>query len=90
MCPTTAWFTPSICARRDFHDGTPVNARRGFTFERQTNPEHPYHDTGEFRTPSSPSEHKTIEVVDDLTVRITLNETFARSSPTSPCTPPPS
>jgi peptide/nickel transport system substrate-binding protein len=62
-----------------FHDGTPVDAEAvKFTFERQSDPEHPYHDTGQF-----PYAEFTlgmiadIEVVDDLTLRLTLTETFA-------------
>lgn len=63
----------------NFHDGTPVNAEAvKFTFERQTDPEHPYHDTGEFPYAEfTLGNISTIEVVDDLTVRLTLNETFA-------------
>jgi peptide/nickel transport system substrate-binding protein len=62
-----------------FHDGTPVNAEAvRFSFERQIDPEHPYHDTGEFPYAEfTLGAIDTIEVVDDLTVRITLKETFA-------------
>jgi len=62
-----------------FHDGTPVNAEAvKFSFERQIDPEHPYHDTGEFPYAEfTLGVIDAIEVVDDLTVRITLKETFA-------------
>src|SRR5690606_34451490 len=62
-----------------FHDGTPVNAEAvKFSFERQIDPEHPYHDTGEFPYAEfTLGNIDTIEVIDDMTVRITLGETFA-------------
>jgi len=62
-----------------FHDGTPVNAEAvEFSFLRQIDPEHPYHDTGEFPYAEfTLGNIETIEVVDDMTVRITLGETFA-------------
>ena len=49
-----------------------------FSFLRQIDPEHPYHDTGEFPYAEfTLGNIETIEVVDDMTVRITLGETFA-------------
>jgi peptide/nickel transport system substrate-binding protein len=62
-----------------FHDGTDLNAEAvKFNIERQIDPNHPYHDTGEF-----PYAEFTwgmvdkIEVVDEYTVNITLKEIFA-------------
>ncbi|MEJ2558945.1 MAG: ABC transporter substrate-binding protein [Anaerolineae bacterium] len=62
-----------------FHDGTDFNAEAvKFNLERQIDPNHPYHDTGEF-----PYAEFTwgmvdnVEVVDDSTVNITLKEVFA-------------
>jgi peptide/nickel transport system substrate-binding protein len=62
-----------------FHDGTDFNAESvKFNLERQIDPNHPYHDTGEF-----PYAEFTwgmvdkVEVVDDYTVNITLKEIFA-------------
>ncbi|GAB4546991.1 MAG: ABC transporter substrate-binding protein [Anaerolineae bacterium] len=62
-----------------FHDGTDFNAEAvKFNLERQMDPNHPYHDTGEF-----PYAEFTwgmvdkVEVVDDYTVKITLKEVFA-------------
>jgi peptide/nickel transport system substrate-binding protein len=62
-----------------FHDGTPVDAEAvEFSFERQIDPEHPYHDTGEFPYAEfTLGNIASIEVVDELTVRITLAESFA-------------
>jgi len=62
-----------------FHDGTDLNAEAvKFNIERQIDPNHPYHDTGEF-----PYAEFTwgmvdkIEVADEHTVNITLKEIFA-------------
>ena len=62
-----------------FHDGTDLNAEAvKFNIERQIDPNHPYHDTGEF-----PYAEFTwgmvdkIEVADEYTVNITLKEIFA-------------
>lgn len=62
-----------------FHDGTDFNADAVvFSYEREIDPNHPYHDTGEF-----PYADFTfgmvdkIEKVDDFTVRITLKDPFA-------------
>jgi len=62
-----------------FHDGTDFNAEAvKFNIERQIDPNHPYHDTGEF-----PYAEFTwgmadkIEVADEYTVNITLKEIFA-------------
>ena len=62
-----------------FHDGTPVDAEAAkFSVERQTDPDNPYHDTGEFPYAEftfGPVE--SVEVTDPLTVQITLQSTFA-------------
>jgi peptide/nickel transport system substrate-binding protein len=62
-----------------FHDGTDFNAEAvKFNLERQIDPNHPYHDTGQF--PYAEFTWGTvdnIEVVDDYTVKITLKEVFA-------------
>jgi peptide/nickel transport system substrate-binding protein len=62
-----------------FHDGTDFNAEAvKFNIERQIDPNHPYHDTGEF-----PYAEFTwgmvdkIEVADEYTVNMTLKEIFA-------------
>jgi peptide/nickel transport system substrate-binding protein len=62
-----------------FHDGTPVDAEAvKFSFERQIDPEHPYHDTGEFPYAEfTLGDIAEIEVLDELTVRLTLEATFA-------------
>jgi peptide/nickel transport system substrate-binding protein len=62
-----------------FHDGTDVNAEAvKFSFERQIDPEHPFHDSGEFPYAEyTLGNISTIEVLDPLTVQITLEETFA-------------
>jgi peptide/nickel transport system substrate-binding protein len=62
-----------------FHDGTPVDAEAvKFSFERQIDPNHPYHDTGEFPYAEfTLGNIESIEVIDTLTVQITLSATFA-------------
>lgn len=62
-----------------FHDGTDVDADAvKFSFERQLDPEHPFHDTGEYPYAEfTLGDIDTIEVIDPLTVEITLKDTFA-------------
>lgn len=62
-----------------FHDGTPVDAEAvKFSIERQIDPNHPYHDTGEFAYADFTfGMVDRVEVIDPLTVRIHLNSTFA-------------
>ncbi|GGF76449.1 peptide/nickel transport system substrate-binding protein [Mameliella alba] len=61
-----------------FHDGSPFNADAvKFNFERMLNEDHPYHDTGPFPLAFFFSAVETIEVVDDLTVKFTLNAPYA-------------
>ncbi|TEU16766.1 MAG: ABC transporter substrate-binding protein [Anaerolineales bacterium] len=62
-----------------FHDGTDFNAEAvKFNIERQIDPNHPYHDTGEFPYAEFTwgMVDKT-EVADEYTVNITLKEIFA-------------
>lgn len=62
-----------------FHDGTPFNAEAvKFSIDRQIDPEHPYHDTGQFAYADftfGPVDH--VEVADEYTVKIYLKEPFA-------------
>lgn len=62
-----------------FHDGTDFNAEAvKFNLERQIDPNHPFHDTGEFAYAEFTwGMVDSVEVVDDYTVRITLKEPFA-------------
>ncbi|WP_420325951.1 ABC transporter substrate-binding protein [Mameliella sp.] len=61
-----------------FHDGSPFNAEAvKFNFERMLNEDHPYHDTGPFPLAFFFSAVEAIEVVDDLTVKFTLNAPYA-------------
>jgi len=60
-----------------FHDGSPLNAEAVvFSFERIINEDHPYH-TGTFPLAFYFSAVDTVEAVDDMTVKFTLNEPFA-------------
>ncbi|MFB0546444.1 MAG: ABC transporter substrate-binding protein, partial [Anaerolineae bacterium] len=62
-----------------FHDGTDFNAEAVvFNIERQIDPEHPYHDSGEFPYAEFTwGVIDSLEAVDDYTVQITLKELFA-------------
>ncbi len=61
-----------------FHDGTPFNAEAVvFNFERMLNEDHPYHDTGPFPLSFFFSSVQSIEAMDELTVKFTLNEPYA-------------
>lgn len=61
-----------------FHDGTPFNADAvKFSIDRQIDPKHPYHDTGEFGYADFTfGMVKEVQVVDDYTVKIILKEPF--------------
>ncbi|MFZ5963263.1 ABC transporter substrate-binding protein [Thalassococcus sp. BH17M4-6] len=62
----------------NFHDGSPFNAEAvKFNFDRMLNEDHPYHDTGPFPLAFFFSAVENVEVVDDLTVRFTLNAPYA-------------
>ena len=62
-----------------FHDGTDFNADAvKFSIDRQIDPKHPYHNTGQFAYADFTfGMVKKVEVVDDYTVKITLKERFA-------------
>lgn len=61
-----------------FHDGTPFNAKAvKYNFDRMLDENHPQHDTGPFPLAFFFSAVKNVEVVDDLTVRFTLNAPYA-------------
>ncbi|TPW27841.1 ABC transporter substrate-binding protein [Martelella alba] len=61
-----------------FHDGSPFNAEAvKFNFDRMLDENSPYHDTGPFPLSFNFSSVKSIDVVDDLTVKFTLSEPYA-------------
>ena len=61
-----------------FHDGTPFNAEAvKFNFDRMLDESHPFASTGPFPLAFFFSSIDNVEVVDDLTVKFTLNEAFA-------------
>ncbi|HCC32354.1 MAG TPA: hypothetical protein DEQ28_00375 [Clostridiales bacterium] len=62
-----------------FHDGEPFNAEAvEFSLLRQIDPNHPYHGTGEFAYAEySFGMIDRVEVLDEYTVKITLNKQFA-------------
>lgn len=61
-----------------FHDGTPFNAEAvKFNFDRMLDESHPQASTGPFPLAFFFSSVDSVEVVDDLTVKFTLNEPFA-------------
>jgi peptide/nickel transport system substrate-binding protein len=62
-----------------FHDGTDFNADAvKFNLDRQIDPNHPYHDTGDFAYAGFTwGNVKEVTVIDDFTVRITLTEPLA-------------
>ncbi len=61
-----------------FHDGTPFNAEAvKFNFDRMLDESHPFASTGPFPLAFFFSAVESVEVVDDLTVKFTLNEPFA-------------
>jgi peptide/nickel transport system substrate-binding protein len=60
-----------------FHDGSPLDAEAVvFSFERMIDEDHPHH-TGTFPLSFYFSAVETVEAVDDMTVKFTLNEPFA-------------
>ncbi len=61
-----------------FHDGTPFNAEAvKFNFDRMLNEDHPYHDTGPFPLAFFFSAVQATDVVDDMTVKFTLDAPYA-------------
>jgi peptide/nickel transport system substrate-binding protein len=71
-------YTFSLREGVNFHDGSPFDAAAVvFNFERMLNEDHPYHDTGPFPLSFFFSAVESVEAVDDLTVRFTLNAPYA-------------
>ena len=61
-----------------FHDGSAFNADAvKFNFDRMLDENHPYHNTGPFPLSFFFSAVENVEVVDDMTVRFTLNAPYA-------------
>ena len=61
-----------------FHDGSDFNAEAvTFNFDRMLNEDHPFYDTGPFPLAFFFSAVETVEAVDDLTVKFTLNGPYA-------------
>src|SRR6056297_176190 len=61
-----------------FHDGSAFNADAvKFNFDRMLDEKHPFHNTGPFPLSFFFSAVENVEVVDDLTVRFTLNAPYA-------------
>jgi peptide/nickel transport system substrate-binding protein len=61
-----------------FHDGSDFDAEAvKFNFDRMLNEGHPYHDTGPFPLAFFFSAVESTEVIDDLTVKFTLNAPYA-------------
>lgn len=61
-----------------FQDGTPFNAEAvKFNFDRMLDEKHPYHDTGPFPLAFFFGAVESTEVVDDMTVKFTLNAPYA-------------
>ena len=61
-----------------FHDGTPFNAEAvKFNFDRMLDESHPYHDTGPFPLSFFFGAVESTDLVDDMTVKFTLNAPYA-------------
>ena len=61
-----------------FHDGTPFNADAvKFKFDRMMDKENPYHDTANYPLSYLLAQVESAEVIDDLTVAITLTQPYA-------------
>ena len=61
-----------------FHDGTPFDAEAvAFNFDRMLDENHPYHDTGPFPLSFFFSAIQNVEVVDEDTVKFTLDAPYA-------------
>ena len=71
-------YTFKLRSGVNFHDGTPFNAEAvKFNFDRMLDEKHPYHDTGPFPLSFFFSAVKSTDVVDDMTVKFTLNAPYA-------------
>ena len=82
----TAWkisndgtvYTFTLRGGVTFHDGSPFNAEAVvFNFDRMLKEDHPYYNTGPFPLSFFFSAIKSVEAVDDMTVKFTLNEPYA-------------
>ncbi len=61
-----------------FHDGTPFNAEAvKFSYERQTDEKHPFHPRAVGYADFTYQNVKSVDVIDDLTVRWTLSAPYA-------------
>lgn len=70
-------YTFHLRAGVKFHDGSPFNAEAVvFNFQRMIDEDHPYH-TGSFPLSFYFSSVKSVEAVDDMTVKFTLTEPYA-------------
>ncbi len=71
-------YTFSLREGVSFHDGSAFNAEAvKFNFDRMLDEDHPFHNTGPFPLSFFFSAVENVEVVDDLTVRFTLNAPYA-------------
>jgi peptide/nickel transport system substrate-binding protein len=71
-------YTFSLRAGVAFHDGTPLNAQAvKFNFDRMLKEDHPFASTGPFPLAFFFGSVTSVEAIDDLTVKFTLNEPFA-------------
>jgi peptide/nickel transport system substrate-binding protein len=71
-------YTFNLRQNVTFHDGAPFNAEAvKFNFDRMLDEEHPYHHTGPFPLSFFFSAIQETEVVDEYTVRMTLDAPYA-------------
>ncbi|MGI9418782.1 MAG: ABC transporter substrate-binding protein [Geminicoccaceae bacterium] len=71
-------YTFDLQSGISFHDGTPFNAEAvAFNFDRMLDENHPFHDTGPFPLSFFFSAIQNVEVIDEDTVKFTLNAPYA-------------
>lgn len=71
-------YTFSLREGVTFHDGSPFNAEVvKFNFDRVLDESHPFYDTGPFPLSFMVGAIEGVEVIDDLTVKFTLNGPYA-------------
>ena len=71
-------YTFNLRSGVTFHDGTSFEAEDvKFNFDRMLDENHPYHDTGPFPLSFFFSAITSVDVIDDLTVKFTLNAPYA-------------